>query len=61
MFKRLPNIIRKSVTFYFDDEPIEALEGDTIASALLSAGYTDFRKSALSPREWDLLPGGQRQ
>ena len=51
MFKRLPNIIRKSVTFYFDGEPIEALEGDTIASALLSAGYIDFRKSALSDND----------
>ena len=51
MFKRLPNIIRKSVTFYSDDEPIEALEGDTIASALLSAGYTDFRKSSLSDND----------
>ena len=48
MFNRLPNIIRKSITFYFDNEPIEALEGDTIASALLSAGVVDFRKSALS-------------
>ncbi|GIR53547.1 MAG: hypothetical protein CM15mP62_10180 [Rhodospirillaceae bacterium] len=45
MFNRLPNIIRKPITFYFDNEPIEALEGDTIASALLSAGIVDFRKS----------------
>ena len=36
MFNRLPNIIRKPIIFYFDNEPIEALEGDTIASALLS-------------------------
>ena len=48
MFNRLPNIIRKPIIFYFDNEPIEALEGDTIASALLSAGVVEFRKSALS-------------
>ena len=47
MFNRLPNIIRKSITFYFDNEPIEALEGDTIASALLSAGVVDFEIGAL--------------
>ena len=51
MFNRLPNIIRKPITFYFDNEPIEALEGDTIASALLSAGVVDFRKSALSDKK----------
>ena len=48
MFKRLDNIIRKPVTIYFEGEEIDALEGDTVAAALISAGITDFRKSAVS-------------
>jgi len=48
MFKRLDNIIRKPIKIYFEGEEIDALEGDTVASALLSAGIIDFRQSAVS-------------
>ncbi|MBH69332.1 MAG: sarcosine oxidase [Rhodospirillaceae bacterium] len=51
MFSRLTNIIRKPVRIYFEGELIEALEGDTIASALLAAGVTDFRHSVVSESE----------
>ncbi len=36
----------KKVTIYFDGKPLEALEGEPIASALMSAGVVAFRKTA---------------
>ncbi len=32
-----------TVTIYFDDNPIEALEGEPISAALLNAGVVSFR------------------
>lgn len=36
----------KTVTIYFNDQPIEALEGEPIASALMNAGIRAFRTTA---------------
>ena len=36
----------KKVTIYFNNQPIEALEGEPIASALMNAGIRAFRTTA---------------
>lgn len=36
----------KTVTIYFDGQPIEALEGEPVASALMNAGVRSFRTTA---------------
>lgn len=36
----------RPVTIYFNDHPIEALEGEPIASALINAGIVAFRTTA---------------
>ncbi len=33
----------RTVTIYYNDQPIEALEGEPIASALINAGIKSFR------------------
>jgi D-hydroxyproline dehydrogenase subunit gamma len=38
MFRRAPDRIRDQVTFTFDEIPITASAGDTVAAALLAAG-----------------------
>ena len=38
----------ESVTIYVNERPVEALAGETVAAALLSAGIRAFRKT---PRE----------
>lgn len=35
----------KKVTIYYDDKPIEAMEGEAVASALMNAGIRSFRKT----------------
>ena len=37
---------KKKVTLYYNVEPIEALEGEPIASALMNAGIRVFRTTA---------------
>ena len=37
---------KKKVTLYYNGEPIEALEGEPIASALMNAGIRVFRATA---------------
>ncbi|MBS4959234.1 MAG: (2Fe-2S)-binding protein [Clostridiales bacterium] len=37
---------KKKVTFYYNGTPIEALEGEPIASALINAGIRVFRTTA---------------
>jgi D-hydroxyproline dehydrogenase subunit gamma len=50
MFKRLPHVIRDKFLIYVDDEPVDACEGDTILSALLSQiGFV--RHLELSPEK----------
>lgn len=52
MFKRLDEGARKRVMLHVDGRAIEARDGDTIASALLAAGISPTRLSAVtqSPR-----------
>lgn len=35
----------RTITFYVDAQPIKARDGDTIASALVAAGWVVFRKT----------------
>ena len=37
---------RKEIIFFFNGEPVKALEGDTVAAALVSCGVRVFRDSA---------------
>lgn len=37
---------RREIVFYFNGEPVKALEGDTVAAALISCGVRVFRHSA---------------
>lgn len=36
---------REKVTIYVNGEPIEAVKGEVVAAALLTAGYKTFRKT----------------
>lgn len=45
MFNRLPDRDRPIVKFRFEDQPVEALAGDSIAAALLAAGHLTFRQT----------------
>ncbi|MEA4891025.1 MAG: (2Fe-2S)-binding protein [Peptococcaceae bacterium] len=38
-------ITEKKVTIYLDGKPIEAIEGEPVAAALMSAGIRSFRKT----------------
>ena len=42
---------KKKVTLYYNGEPIEALEGEPIASALMNAGIRVFRRYFLCYRQ----------
>jgi D-hydroxyproline dehydrogenase subunit gamma len=48
MFRRLPDLKRRPVVFSFEGEEVEALEGDTVAAALLAAGHAALRASPVS-------------
>lgn len=48
MLKRIDPEDGRSVAFTFDGKPLKAVEGDTIASALLAAGETVFRSTPVS-------------
>ena len=48
MFQRLTDVTRKPVSLRFDGEEIAALEGDTLAAALLAAGVTRLRNAPVS-------------
>jgi predicted molibdopterin-dependent oxidoreductase YjgC len=48
MFKRLPEAAAKLVRFEVDGRTIEARFGDSIAAALLAAGISPTRLSAVS-------------
>jgi sarcosine oxidase subunit alpha len=48
MFKRLPDGETRTVTLTVDGRAIEARAGDTIAAALLAAGLSSTRQSAVS-------------
>lgn len=48
MFQRLTDLKRKPVSLSFEGREIEALEGDTLAAALLAAGVSSFRDAPVS-------------
>ena len=48
MFKRLPDATRAAVEVNRDGEPMTALEGDTVAAAMLAAGVTRTRTTPVS-------------
>ena len=48
MFRRLPNLLRRPVRFEFEGLEIEALEGDTVAAALLAQGMAHLRPAPVS-------------
>ena len=45
MFKRLGHREDRAITLFFQGEPIEAREGDTVAAALLAAQIQAFRET----------------
>ena len=47
-FRRLPDIQTATVTFSFDSQTVEAREGDSVAAALVAAGKTQTRTTAVS-------------
>ena len=47
-FNRLPDATATSVTLTFEGEPLTARDGDTVAAALLAAGHTAIRTTAVS-------------
>ncbi len=50
-FARLPDRPAVPVTIYFEDRPVVACEGDTVAAALLAAGHDMTRTTAVSGAE----------
>jgi predicted molibdopterin-dependent oxidoreductase YjgC len=48
MFKRIDGETRPPVAFTFEGRPVQARRGDTVSVALLLAGETVFRGSAVS-------------
>lgn len=52
MFRRLPEVARRRISFWLDGEPAEGREGESVAAALLASGRSACRMSAV---------GGQRR
>lgn len=48
MFQRLTDPMRKPVSFSFEGREIEALEGDTLAAALLAGGVDSLKDAPVS-------------
>jgi D-hydroxyproline dehydrogenase subunit gamma len=48
MFRRLPDPHARLVTFTFEGEPAQGVEGDSVASALLALGHAHCRESTVS-------------
>ena len=48
MFRRLPDAAAASVTIAVDGFSVSARAGDSVASALLAAGFVTFRTTAVS-------------
>jgi predicted molibdopterin-dependent oxidoreductase YjgC len=42
----LPPVEKRAVTIFYNGEPLEAIEGEPIASALLAAGIRSMRTTA---------------
>ena len=48
MFRRLPDRRESSISFTFNGMPTMARQGDSVAAALLAAGYGSTRRSPVS-------------
>ena len=48
MYQRLPDVAEKTVTITVDGTPVRANAGDTVAAALLAAGYDHCRTTPVS-------------
>jgi D-hydroxyproline dehydrogenase subunit gamma len=48
MFRPIESSNAPTITFTFDDQPVTASEGMTIAAALLAAGYLSLRETPVS-------------
>ena len=48
MFKRFNQKTKLSVKIEFDGQVVEAVEGDTVAGAIMAAGISDFREAPVS-------------
>ena len=48
MFRRLTDLKRNEVILYFEDREIRALQGDTVAAALLLNEYSSFKNNLVS-------------
>jgi len=48
MFQRLPDVAGEMVTITVDGAPVRAASGDTVAAALLAAGYDHCRTTPVS-------------
>jgi predicted molibdopterin-dependent oxidoreductase YjgC len=48
MFQRLPDVAGEMVTITVDGAPVRAAAGDTVASALLAAGFEHCRTTPVS-------------
>jgi len=44
----LPDVSGNRVTIYFEDQPVQAREGDNVAAALLAAGHIVTRTTPVS-------------
>lgn len=48
MFSRRPDPSARTVAIFFDGETVEAREGDSVAAALLAAGFAAFRSTPVT-------------
>lgn len=48
MFRRLPDLAGEKITFVVDGVSVVARSGDTVAAALLAAGFDEFRSMPAS-------------
>ena len=48
MFKRLPRSTAETVTILIEGDPVETAAGDTVAAAVLSAGFAPVRTTPVS-------------
>ena len=48
MFKRFNQKTKLSVKIEFDGKVVEAVEGDTVAGAIMAAGISDLREAPVS-------------
>lgn len=48
MFARRPDPAARTVAILVDDQPVTAREGDSVAAALLAAGFAAFRTTPVT-------------